>query len=146
MKIEIQLDPNQKETKVIIITEQMTDEVKELMERLEQEPFRVLAGFCGDRLEILEPESIYRIFGANQKVYAVTDKGEYLLRSRLYELEEKLVRHGFIRISNSEIVNVKKIKCFDLSYTGTIGVSLNNGTSTFVSRRYVSKIKQALGI
>lgn len=146
MKIEIQLDPNQKETKVIIVTEQMTDEVKELMERLGQEPFRVLAGFCGERLEILEPESIYRIFGANQKVYAITERGEYLLRSRLYELEEKLARHGFIRISNSEIVNIKKIRNFDLSYTGTIGVTLADGTSTFVSRRYVAKIKKALGI
>ena len=146
MKIEIQLDPNQQETKVIIVTEQMTDEVKELMDRLSKEQPKVLAGFQGEQVEILEPEDIYRIYGANQKIYAVTEKGEYQLRSRLYELEERLTRLGFIRISNSEIVNVKKIKSFDLSYTGTIGVVLSNGTSTFVSRRYMTKIKQALGI
>ena len=146
MKIEIQLDPNQQETKVIIVTEQMTDEVKELMDRLSKEQPKVLAGFQGEQVEILEPEDIYRIYGANQKIYAVTEKGEYQLRSRLYELEERLTRLGFIRISNSEIVNVKKIKSFDLSYTGTIGVVLSNGTSTFVSRRYMIKIKQALGI
>ncbi|MDE7367860.1 MAG: LytTR family transcriptional regulator [Lachnospiraceae bacterium] len=146
MKIEIQLDPNQQETKVIIVTEQMTDEVKELMDRLSNEQPRVIAGFQGEQVEILEPEDIYRIYGASQKIYAVTELGEYQLRSRLYELEERLVRLGFIRISNSEIVNVKKIKSFDLSYTGTIGVVLSNGTSTFVSRRYMAKIKQALGI
>lgn len=146
MKIEIQLDPNQQETKVIIVTEQMTDEVKELMDRLSKGQPKVLAGFQGEQVEILEPEDIYRIYGANQKIYAVTEKGEYQLRSRLYELEERLTRLGFIRISNSEIVNVKKIKSFDLSYTGTIGVVLSNGTSTFVSRRYMTKIKQALGI
>lgn len=146
MKIEIQLDPNQQETKVIIITEQMTDEVKEIMDRLSKEQPRVLAGFRGEQVEILEPEDIYRIYGASQKIYAVTASGEYQLRSRLYELEERLTRLGFIRISNSEIVNVKKIKSFDLSYTGTIGVVLSNGTSTFVSRRYMTRIKQALGI
>lgn len=146
MKIEIQLDPNQQETKVIIVTEQMTDEVKELIDRLSKEQPRVLAGFQGEQVEILELEDIYRIYGASQKIYAVTEQGEYQLRSRLYELEERLARLGFIRISNSEIVNIKKIKSFDLSYTGTIGVVLSNGTSTFVSRRYMAKIKQALGI
>lgn len=99
-----------------------------------------------ERLEILEPQSIYRIYAANQKVFAITDKGEYVLRSRLYELEEQLVREKFIRISNSEIVNLTRIKNFDLSYAGTIGVTLTNGETTFVSRRYVPKIKQALGI
>lgn len=146
MKIEIQLNPNQQETKVIIITERMTDEVKELMERLSKEQPKVLAGFQGEQLKVLDPEEIYRIYGANQKIYAVTEKGEYQLRSRLYELEERLTCLGFIRISNSEIVNLKKIKNFDLSYTGTIGVSFRNGTSTFVSRRYMAKIKQTLGI
>lgn len=137
---------NQQETKVIIVTDEITENVKELMNRLSQEYSQVIAGFQQERLEILEPQSIYRIYAANQKVFAVTDKGEYVLRSRLYELEEQLVREKFIRISNSEIVNLKRIKNFDLSYAGTIGVTLTNGETTFVSRRYVPKIKQALGI
>ena len=146
VKIEIQLDPNQQETKVIIVTDEITENVKELMNRVSQEYSQVIAGFMQERLEILEPQSIYRIYAANQKVFAITDKGEYVLRSRLYELEEQLVREKFIRISNSEIVNLTRIKNFDLSYAGTIGVTLTNGETTFVSRRYVPKIKQALGI
>ncbi|MED9904979.1 MAG: LytTR family DNA-binding domain-containing protein [Lachnospiraceae bacterium] len=59
-------------------------------------------------MEILEPASIYRIYSANQKVFAVTDKGEYILRSRLYELESRLEKDNFVRISNSEIINLKK--------------------------------------
>lgn len=137
---------NQQETKVIIVTDEITENVKELMNRLSQEYSQVIAGFQQERLEILEPQSIYRIYAGNPKVFAVTDKGEYVLRSRLYELEEQLVREKFIRISNSEIVNLKRIKNFDLSYAGTIGVTLTNGETTFVSRRYVPKIKQALGI
>ncbi|MED9904978.1 MAG: hypothetical protein UFG06_12480 [Lachnospiraceae bacterium] len=35
---------------------------------------------------------------------------------------------------------------FDLSYAGTIAVKLTDGTTAFVSRRYVNKIKQMLGI
>lgn len=52
----------------------------------------------------------------------------------------------FARISNSDIVNLKKVKEFNLSIVGTICVKLSNGTVTYVSRRFVSKIKQILGI
>ena len=48
--------------------------------------------------------------------------------------------------SENEIINLKKVRGFDLSFTGTICVSLSNGTVTYVSRRYVAKIKQFLGI
>ena len=79
-------------------------------------------------------------------MYAVTGDGEYLLRLRLYELEERLDKSSFVRISNSEIINLKKVRNFDLSFSGTICVSLSDGTVTYVSRRFVAKIKQVLGI
>lgn len=50
------------------------------------------------------------------------------------------------KLSNSEIVNLKKVLSFDLSFAGTICVSLSDGTSSYVSRRYVNKIKKILGI
>ena len=53
---------------------------------------------------------------------------------------------AFVRISNSEIINLKKVSGFDLSFVGTICVSLSNGTVTYASRRYVSKIKDLLGM
>lgn len=72
--------------------------------------------------------------------------GEYTLHIRLYEIEERLNSHQFVRISNSEIINLKRVDNFDLSFTGTICVKLSNGTTTYVSRRYVAKIKKILGI
>ncbi|MDE5616672.1 MAG: LytTR family transcriptional regulator, partial [Clostridia bacterium] len=51
-----------------------------------------------------------------------------------------------VRISNSEIINLKFVKKFDLSFNGTICVLFSNGSVTYVSRRYVSKIKNTLGI
>ena len=64
----------------------------------------------------------------------------------MYEAEQCLTGRTFVRISNSEVINLKKVKGFDLSFAGTICVSLSNGSVTYVSRRYVSKIKQLLGI
>lgn len=47
---------------------------------------------------------------------------------------------------NSEIINLKKVKSFDLSFAGTVCVEFLNGTVTYVSRRYVPKIKKILGV
>jgi DNA-binding LytR/AlgR family response regulator len=69
-----------------------------------------------------------------------------MLRLRLYEIEERLDNNNFVRISNSDIINLKKVKGFDLSLAGTICVILSNGTVTYVSRRFVARIKQLLGI
>ena len=87
-----------------------------------------------------------RIYLNSGKVVAVTDKGEYVLRLRLYEIENLLLTDHFIRISNSEIINLKKVNNFDLSFTGTICVKLSNGVTTYVSRRYIPKLKKILGI
>ena len=65
---------------------------------------------------------------------------------RLYELEERLDRKAFVRVSHSEIVNWKRVTALDLSLSGTIRVTLEGGVVTYVSRRYVKKIKEVLGI
>jgi DNA-binding LytR/AlgR family response regulator len=87
-----------------------------------------------------------RIYTEDGKVFARTENDLYLLRLRLYELEERLDSTIFVRISNSEIVNLKKVKSLDLSFVGTICMELSNGEVSYVSRRYVSKIKKLLGL
>ena len=79
-----------------------------------------------------------------EKVFSAVESSEKGLTSA--EAEQRLAGRSFVRISNGEIVNLKKVRGFDLSFTGTICVSLANGTVSYVSRRYVSKIKQLLGL
>lgn len=146
MKIEVKIDDSCTEPRVIVLTDRMTDEVSAIVRRLSGEQTGVVTGMRDELLEIIEPQDICRIYAASGKVFAVTERGEYTMRQRLYELEERLDSGRFIRISNSEIINLKKVRCFDLSATGTICVSLSNGETAYVSRRYVSKIKQVLGI
>ena len=70
----------------------------------------------------------------------------YDLKERLYELEARLDRHTFVRISQSEIVNLHKVTALDLKLSGTIKMTPAGGTVCYVSRRYVKKIKEALGL
>ncbi len=146
MQIEIKIDSTCKEPKIIILTESMSSEVNEIIQRISDEKPNLLTAFREDIAEILEQDDIFRIYSANGKVFAVTDNAEYVLRFRLYELEERLSKKHFVRISHSEIINLKKVKNFDLSYAGTICVRMLDDSTAFVSRRYVSKIKQVLGM
>jgi len=146
MQIEIKIDNSYKEPKIIVLTDKMTKEVNEIIKKLSDEVPQMIAGFRENTLSIIDQTDILRIYAADGKVFAVTDEGKYTLRLRLYELEERLDSKSFVRISHSEIINLKKVKGFDLSFVGTICVSLSDGTVTYVSRRYVSKIKQVLGI
>ena len=146
MQIEIKIDETFKEPKIIVITSKMTEELNVLIKRLADDQPKIIAGVKDEIVEILEPHNIYRIYAQSGKVLAQTAKGEYSLKLRLYEVEQRLDEQMFVRISNSELINLKKVKGFDLGFTGTICVTLLNGSITYVSRRYVSKIKQVLGL
>ena len=146
MKIEVKIENTYREPKVIILTDQMTDEVNEIITKLSENTPQMIAGFQDDLLKVLDQEEIFNLFTENGRVLARTRDGIFSLRTRMYELEERLDKKNFVRISNSEIINLRKVKAFDLSLSGTILVSLLNGTVTYVSRRYVPKIKQLLGI
>ena len=146
MQIEIKIDENCREPKIIIMTDKMTDEVNDIVKKLSVEQPQLIAGFKDDSVQVIDPSSIYRVYAQSGKVFAETSNGNYLLKLRLYEAEERLEKLSFVRISNSDIINLKKVKSFDLSFAGTICITLSNGTVTYVSRRTVSKIKKLLGI
>ena len=146
MQIEIKIDDSCTEPKVIILTDKVTDEINDILNTLSSKTPEIITGFYNDLAEILSPDNIIRIYAEGGKTFASVSKKEYILRQRLYELEEQLTKYSFVRISNSEIINLKKVRNFDLSLSGTICVTMSDNTSTYVSRRYVTKIKKVLGL
>ena len=103
-----------------------------------------IIGYNKNELYILPIENVIMFYTENQKCYCKTNDEDYLIKKRLYELEEILNQNQFIRISNSYIVNVKYIKSFDLNYIGNIRVRLKNDDLLNVSKRRTSKILKFL--
>ena len=93
---------------------------------------------------MLNPGEIVSAYAEGQKVMVLGAGGIYTVQKKLYELEEELGERNFVRISKSEIVNIRKIKNLDMSITGTIKLVMKNDYETFVSRRNVGKIKERL--
>jgi len=143
--VEVELDPKQPELLVKVLSPGETPELAALLERLEEPGHLTL--FRDGAAVPSEAEDILRFYGEDKEVRDQTLNGEtYTVRARLYELEKRLPRRSFIRVSHSEIVNWKRVTALDLSLTGTIRVTLEGGVETYVSRRYVKKIKEVLGI
>lgn len=144
MQVEIKLDDSCTEPKIVIYTASMSEDVQTIVHTLTDSPLQILFGKQGEKIQPLIQADLIRVYAAGGKVFAVTDSGEYTLRQRLYELESRLPPSQFVRISNSEIINLKKVDHFDLNFAGTICVKLSDASTTYVSRRYVSKLKKRL--
>lgn len=146
MKVEIVLKPDLKEPHIVIYADEITREIQQIADRLSSSQTKILTGTKEQKIFLLNPEEIYCFYSENQKVFAKTENGALCVRQKLYELEELFSGTSFVRVSNSCIVNIEKIKNLEISYTGTIDIIFKNGDKEFVSRRYVPKIKKYLGI
>jgi len=116
-------------------------EVRELLENILGTQIKV---HKNQEHKTVVPAEIVRIYSQNKRVHVRTQDECYEVNDRIYVLEEQLQDRGFVRISNSELVNIRQIEKMDMSYTGTIKMLLKNGDETYVSRRYMRKIKEVL--
>ena len=146
MKLEVHIDPALTETRVEVYAPARTPDIDALLDRLASGDAPLL-GFRPDGAAVpLDPEEVLRFYGEDKEVLAQTAEAVYTVRERLYELEQRLAAKRFVRISHSEIVNLRKVTALDLSLTGTIRMTLSGGVTVYVSRRYVKKIKEVLGL
>ena len=146
MKVEIVVDKNLKEKEVIIKTPIIDQESLDIKEKILANELEVLSGIYDDKLEIIIPDDIIRIYAKDKKVFTVTEKKTYLMKLPLYKIEDYLNGKNFVRISNSEIINLDKTKNFDFKYLGTISCEMDNGDICFVSRRAMKKVREILGV
>ena len=147
MKVEVQIDPRLEEPVIVLRAPSPTGEIEALAKQLREaalpQPFTVYRGREAVRVS---RSMVLRFYTEDKGVYCQTAQGVFTVRQRLYELEEELAGTKFVRVSNSEIVNLDRVAALDLTLAGTIKMTLEGGTVCWVSRRYVKKIRQALGL
>ena len=146
MKIEFIRDPAQKEAKIAVIAAKKDACVTALVEELERTYQSTVNGYGEGGVVPLYQKDIISVWSEGQHVRCRTHEGVFDLHARLYEMEETLDAHTFVRISKCEIVNVRKILRLDVSLSGTVGVILEDGVKTYTSRRYMKNLKDAFGV
>ena len=144
MKVELNIDEKFKEILVTISTDKINDEVQELVNYIEYKE-DYLVGIADDQACVLDISDIIRVFVEDRKVFVVTTKGKFIVRKKLYEMNNLLTK-DFVKISQSEIANIKFIKNLDLSIRGTIVIVYKNSDISYVSRRLLKDFKTKLGL
>lgn len=144
MKVNLEIEPGRQEPEIIILAGAESAELDRLVQELSGLALDPIPVWRGDWTRRLPQGDFLRFFADGKGVSAQTAEEVYAVRLRLYELEERLDPHRFVRISNSEIVNLEKVTNLDLSINGTIRMTLNGTVTVYVSRRYVKKIKETL--
>lgn len=144
MKVELNIDEKFKEILVTISTDKINDEVQELVNYIEYKE-DYLVGIADDQVCLLDISDIIRVFVEDRKVFVVTTKGKFVVRKKLYEMNNLLTK-DFVKISQSEIANIKFIKNLDLSIRGTIVIVYKNSDISYVSRRLLKDFKTKLGL
>ena len=147
VNVRLETDPSCQGTEVIIRAVQqteLTDRIVSAIEHCLGNEYPPIAAYQGDILLFVNQTDIIRVYTANRKLILCAKTGRYELRLPLKELEDRLDKERFVRISRFEIINLQEASGFDFSNTGTIRVLFRDGSETWVARRYVQSIQQTL--
>ncbi len=142
MKCIITIDKEHEE-EVLIFAHEKTKLIEDILNLINNE--NVFTGYSNGEIYRLNLSEIICFIVEDNKVYALTDKDKLHIKHRLYQVEEKL-SDDFVKINQSCIANIKKIKKFDTSVSGMLTVTFKNGYRDYVSRRNLKSVKERLGV
>lgn len=147
MKLTVEIDPSVTEPEVIIREREETalvSRIVSLIQQYTQQEQPSITVYQSTTRSSIEQLEIIRVYTQERKLVIWTKDGAYYAKSTLRELEETLDEEWFVRISRYEIINLNWVTGFDLTVRGTIKVLLEDGSSAWVSRRYVRTVEQRL--
>lgn len=149
MKVELSLSDTIGEPYAVIHAPRMTPEIQTAIDFLAsvEKPAReaVLTVERNGRYYPLRLDQL-DLVRVEQEQTAVYAGGErYLVRRRLYELEEQL-KGRLLRISKSSLVNPECIESLEPTFSGLMQLNLKNGEKEYISRKYLRAFKAYLGL
>lgn len=140
-KLKFVQDDTIKETEVIIKAKSQTEEVNKILELLGGE--KLSCQLLSDE-QFIDMNDIIILSKSGRFISVKTINGEYILSNPLYQVEQKLNPTWFVKISQSEIVNLKYVKKWSFEGGGIIKIELINGIKSYTSRRYTKAIREIL--
>lgn len=146
IKINTNISSEFKETSITINAPELSDEIQNIIKyvsNINTTPTQIVATE-DNKIYFIDLDKVISFFSKDKYNYVRVKEGTYKIKYKLYELEEIFKDRDFIRISNSCIINVKQVECFDTSILGTVIVKLKDNTQETVSKRNFTQIKKLL--
>ena len=145
MKVNIVVEPGLKEEFVEIHVGEITKEISQLSEFLQKKSSVITGTDEYEQIRIIDETDIISIHAEKKWCRIYTGTENYGCRKRLFEVENML-SEDFMRISKSIIVNLRKIESIEVVFNGMLLLRMKNGTKEYVSRTYLPKMKEYLGL
>lgn len=143
MKLRIVID-KEKEEQILIYAHEKTPLVESIERLVENDGF-YLIGHSDKGAQKLALDEVYCFITEDGKTFALTEKEKLVVKSRLYVIEDRLDK-SFVRLNQSCIGNIGKMKRFEAGFSGSLTVIFKNGYKDYVSRRQLKTVKERLGI
>ena len=147
VEIEVVLDERYADPYVTIRTRSNTQQVENIIcavEDASHNDFPQIAATKDETVVLVSQRDIIRVHTEGRRIVIQTADEKYTVKRTLAGLEDVLNPVRFMRISQSEIINLYKVKNFDFNLAGTIGVEFDCGIKSWVSRSRVKQIKALL--
>lgn len=145
MKITINIDESLNDTEIQISCNQLSLETEKIMATLRMLNQQLMVT-KEDETYILDVSKIMYIEAIDRKTFVYTIENIYESKLKLFEMEERLVNSGFIRISKSCLVQIRHIKSLKNDINRKLRLTLENGEQILVSRQYADEIKRKLEV
>lgn len=146
IKINTNISNEFKEISITINAPELSEDIQKLIQyisNINTIPNQIVAN-KNNKIYFIDLKKVICFFSKDKHNYVRTPEGIYKIKYKLYELEDLLKQKNFIRISNSCIINITQVECFDTSILGTVLVKLKDNTQENVSKRNVSQIMKLL--
>ena len=144
VKLKFVQDDSADDVEIIIRAKEQNEEVERILKTLNQDTNDIIICDVLSNDQLVDTKDIIIISKNGRYLSIKTTNGEYVLNEPLYKIEERLDKSWFVRISQSEIVNLKYVKKWSIYSGGVIKIELQNGIQSYTSRRYANQIKEIL--
>ncbi len=138
----IQDDTLGEEIEVIVRARERDERVEKLLYELSEHSGQSASNRLFSEKYNINAANLILVMRDGRYVTAKTVSGDYTIKDALTRVEESLDPAWFVRISQSEIINLKYLKNWDFVGGGIIQVKMEHGIVSYTSRRYAKQIRE----
>ena len=130
----------------ITIIDKKEDEEDEIIVKCSELDESLLELINSFKIVFVDESDIYYFESVENRVFAYTESEVYEIKLKLYELEEKYSYSDYFRANKAVLVNLDKVVSVSPAFGGRFEATLKNDCKIIISRMYVPKFKEKLGI
>ncbi|MCQ2983113.1 MAG: LytTR family transcriptional regulator DNA-binding domain-containing protein [Treponemataceae bacterium] len=145
MKITILEKGPDEEEEIIVKCDYLDENITRLLNQFKAGKSK-LSFYKDSQIVLLEQSDIFYFESVDDKVFAYTADSVFETKLKLYQLEEELPANVFFRANKAVIVNLDKINSLSPAFGGRFEAVLQNGYKVMISRNYLARLKEILGL